>query len=98
MIGATDAAEDANNGGIFTYATDGATAALASEVNARGHRILFLTTEPKAEADGGDAALINSTSGKKIYACVNLDTGEINIDRTFRSSRADSKSTGIICQ
>ena len=46
-----------------------------------------MTSSPKSEADGGDASLISS-----IAACVNLQTGEINIDRTFRASKKRIKN------
>ena len=97
FIGANDAIKEANIGGIFSYSADGANANLATEKNASGHEILFITSESKALNNGGDPSLHKSTVGKKLYACVNLQTGEINIDRTFRSSRAESKNTGINC-
>ncbi len=97
FLGANDAIKEANIGGLFSYSTDGASAALATETNGDGHKILFLTTESKTEADGGDASLFNNTAGQKIYACVNLSTGKINIDRTFRDSREASKDTGTNC-
>ena len=98
FIGANDAIDNANQGGIFSYSTDGPTTARASEVSDSGDPILYITSSPKTEANGGDASLANSIGPNKLFACINLQSGEINIDRTFRATRDESKNTGITCR
>ena len=97
FLGAKDAINSANSGGVFSYSIDGDSAELAIETSQDGDVIFFVTSSPKSEADGGDASLISSIGTNKLFACVNLQTGEINIDRTFRASRNESKMTGITC-
>ncbi len=92
FTGADDASTDASTGGKFDYAADGANAAAAIDGD-----ILYVIAEPKAEADGGDSALVTAADGGGIYGCVNLATGKLAVGRAFRADRAEAIAADADC-
>ena len=100
---------DAERAGIFDYALY---ANAGTVITAAGDmstvNVLIAGASPLAANSGGDASIVTaSTTGLtagKVFGCINLNTGEVDVDRQFKDTvttdgtASSATAAGLTCE